>query len=181
MLFFRKKKDSDDDSIKDSEILDFDDVIIEHTKDRISQELSNFSSIETKAGILLAANAVIFTLILSPTQASDYALAFAKSSSAVNFIILGVMGFAVSFVFALSLVAPRKKLDLLDPRKMNNSFIELEIKEIKRQIRHNLIQSFEDLAKERRKENFILTSSFVTIGIGAIGFLIIHFIAHPPS
>lgn len=180
-MFSRKKKNSNDDGIKDSEIPDFDDIIIEHTKDRISQELSNFSSIETKASIILAANAVIFTLILSPTQTSDYTLAFAKNSFAWIFVIIGVIGFALSFGFAIVLVAPRTKLDLLDPRKINNSFIKLEIKEIKRQIKHNLIQSFEDLAKERKKENFILTVSFVSIGIGAIGFVVIHFMAHPPS
>ena len=179
-MIFRKKKDPDDDGIEDSGDPDFDDIMIEHTKDRISQELSNFSSIETKAGTVLAANAVIFALILSPLLTPEYALAFAKSSSSGAFLAMGIFSFAASFALAISLVVPRKKLDLLDPKKMNNSFIKLEIKEIKRQIKHNLIQSFEDLAKERRKENFTLTSSFVFMGIGATGFILIHFIAYPP-
>lgn len=77
------------------------------------------------------------------------------------------------------LVIPRKKLDLLDPRTMNESFVKLNIDEIKKQIRHNLIQSFEDLEKERRRETFTLTSSFIMMAIGSIGFTSIHFIAHP--
>jgi hypothetical protein len=181
MMWFRKKKSPDDDDIRDSGIPKFDDIIIEHTKERISQEFSNFSSIETKAGIILAAVAIIFTLILSPAEASDYTLAFAKSGYSGYVLLIGILGFTVSFGLAISLVAPRKKLDLLDPRKMNNSFIGLEIREIKRQIKHNLIQSFEDLAKERKRENFILTLSFGFMGIGALGLILIHFIAHPLS
>lgn len=77
-MFCRKKIVKD--TLKDSKIPGFDDIIIEHTKDRISQEFSNFSSIETKAGIIIAAVAVIFTLILSPQQSSDYTQAFAKSN-----------------------------------------------------------------------------------------------------
>lgn len=180
-MFFRKKKKPVDDGIKDSENPDFDDIMIEHTQERISQELSNFSSIDTKAGIILAANAVIFTLILSPLMAPEYALALAKSSYSGYFLLMGIFTFAASFALAISVVIPRKKLDLLDPRTMNNSFIKLETKEIKRQIKHNLIQSFEDLAKERRGDNFIMMSSFGFMGIGALGLILLHFTAHPIS
>lgn len=179
MGIFHKTHDSEDNNIEDSTIEGFDDIIIENTRERISQELSNFSSIETKAGIVIAASAAIITFILTPSISSDYANSVMNNTWLIWPLVVGISGFAVSFGMALSLVIPRKKLDLLDPRKMNNEFNELQFKEIKRQIRHNLIQGFEDLQKERNKETWALTYSFIMLGVGAIGFLIIRFVAHP--
>jgi len=178
MGIFHKSHNFQDDNIEDSNIEGFDDVIIEHTKERISQELSNFSSIETKAGIIIAATAAIITFILTPSITSIYAEAIKTKWELIFALVVGISGFAVSFGTALSLVIPRKKLDLLDPKKLNNKFNELEIDEIKRQIRHNLIEGFEDLQKERNKETWTLLYSFIMMGIGSIGFLIIYFVTH---
>jgi hypothetical protein len=53
---------SDDKEIQDSLIDGFDDIIIKQINERLNQEFSNLSSLETKAGILIAAIAAILTI-----------------------------------------------------------------------------------------------------------------------
>lgn len=166
------------DNIEDSSIQGFNDVIIEHTKERISHELSSFTSIETKAGITIATAAAILAIILSPSSSPIYQAALIKHLETFFFFLgLGIIGFSLSFGFAIMTVVPRKKLDLLDPRKMNDDFNESDLEETKRQLRHKLIQSFEDLQKERRIQAKILLSSLISLAVGALGFTLLYLTA----
>lgn len=174
-----KLPNSEDDGIEDSNTQGFNDVMIEHTKERITQEFSNFASIETKSGIAIAIGVAVLTLILSSSSLSTYQEAFIAHTTAFFFCLgLGVFGFSIFFGLMTIIIIPRKKLDLLDPRKMNNDYNEFDLETIKRQIRHNLIQSFENLQKECRKETKNLLLGLIFLGIGASGFTLLYVLAH---
>jgi len=164
------------DEIEDSTTDGFDDVIIDQTKERITQEFSNISSIETKAGIMITANAVIFTIILSTSTLQMLISKIQQNFYGLIPLAMGIMFFALSFTISLILIIPRKKLEIVDPRTINNELNELPLNEIKRQLRHNLIQSFEELEKERNKELFAIKVSFIFLGIGSFLFIVLYFL-----
>jgi|CXWL01.1.fsa_nt_gi predicted PurR-regulated permease PerM len=64
---FMKKnnKESDKEEIKSTNFKNFDQEIIDLTRERLNQEIQISSAIETKAGILIGSIGVIFTIIIS--------------------------------------------------------------------------------------------------------------------
>ena len=168
--------DSENDGIFDSDKNGFDDIIINQTNARIVQEFENFSSLETKSGIIIAATSAIFVLILSPTIFQNILQQIHENIGLLITFAFGISGFAAAFALSIVIVWPRKKLSLLDPRKMNNEFAGFELSEVKRQIRHNLILGFEELQRERKKDTSTIGISFIMMGVGSIGIILTYII-----
>ncbi len=170
---------SDNKEIKDSQIDGFDDIIIKQTNERLGQEFSNLASVETKASVLIVATAAILSMIFTGSllttinthiEHNYYGLIPAAFASAF---------FALAFVIPLIVLFPRTKLELLDPRTINNELCEKDdLEEVKRQIKNNLITSFEEIEKIRNKENLAIKLSFLFLGIGSLCLIILYIL--PP-
>lgn len=163
----------DDEEIWDSNTIGFDDVIIHQTNERLNQEFANLSSLETKAGILIAAVAAIVTILVSGSVLSSIGNHLTLNFYGIIFGLIGALFFGLSFAIPLMIIIPRNKLELLDPRTMNNQLYSSSLPEVKRQIRYNLIKSFEEIEKIRDKEIKAIKISFVFLGLGALCFIII--------
>jgi hypothetical protein len=172
-------KKLDDKEIKDSQIDGFDDVIIKQTNERLNQEFSNLSSLETKAGILIAAIAAILTITFTGLGITQIVTLVKQNFYGFIPVIVSVAFFALSFVIPLVIIIPRTKLELLDPRTINNElYQENNLDEVKKQIKHNLITSFEEIEKIRNKETFAIKCSFIFLGLGSLCLIILHIL--PP-
>lgn len=171
-------KTNENNEIEDSEIEGFDDIIIHQTNERISQEFSNISSLETKAGILIGFIAAMLTIILSNPVTNMFREHINKNFYGLIPAAFGILFFSVAFVIPLLVIMPRRKLALIDPRTINNELRKFELPEIKRQLRHNLIKTFEILENERNKEISAVKSSFIFLGLGSLCFIIVYFL--PP-
>ncbi len=146
---------------------EFDDLLIEHTKERISQELSLFSSLETKAGIMLSTLFILSTLLLSTSLITTFGQSIQNNNLLIGILIPALCFFIVPVVTAFTVLVPRKKYDFLDPVTMNNDASGMSIDEIKHTLRHNLIEGFEDLQQERQKDSKKILLGFVCLGIGS--------------
>ncbi|MCA2003923.1 MAG: hypothetical protein LDL06_04065 [Candidatus Nitrosotenuis sp.] len=160
--------------IEESAIVEFDEMIIEQTRERIAQELSISQSMETKASVLVAYVGVIGTLVISYLWSSYLEIFRDKFLLSIPFII-GSTFLVVSLIAALWIIKPRQRLNLLNPRTANNRFATMPIEEARDQVKRNLLQNFSEIRREVIKDTRYISSGFWTGIIGSV-LLVIPFI-----
>lgn len=134
------------DDVREARFKEFDDIVIEQTNERITQEIEISSSTETKANIMIGIIGLIFTL--EATIGMRFFSAILQEN--IYFIIPFIIGsslLVVSFCLSFAVIRPRSKLKLLTPRKLNNMLYDLPPEEVKYHLKNNLIENFEVIQK----------------------------------
>jgi hypothetical protein len=146
---------------------DFDDLIILQTNERIMQEIEISSSIETKANILLGVIGLIFTI--AATVGLKFFIAIAKINIFLIFpLIIGGVFLIISFFCAFAIIRPRVKFRLVTPRKANNLLSHLPLRDVKYNVKYNLIENLEFMQNEGKKDLLYLRFGFTLFIIGLV-------------
>ena len=175
VIRFRSNRNSiEEPYIEESTIVEFDEMIIEQTRERIAQELSISQSMETKASVLVAYVGVIGTLVISYLWSSYLEIFRDKFLLSIPFII-GNTFLVVSLIAALWIIKPRQRLNLLNPRTANNRFVTMPIEEARDQVKRNLLQNFSEIRREVIKDTRYISGGFWTGIVGSV-LLVIPFI-----
>jgi|SRR5579883_3000592 len=144
----------------------FNDLVMPYMSDRISQELDNITSTETKSSIIIATCLAIFAIFTISGNPLNLESFYQKTITNQIFVIITWASFVFSFILGLVVVFPTNKLKLIDPRALNNGWANKGITESKIDIKKSLITNFEYIQKHRIKDALILQLGFVLLAIG---------------
>lgn len=164
---------SSSDKLKSSELAEYDNIIIDLTKDRISQELDNINSDDTKASIIIGVVSAIFGLLSISEYIQYFQKIFSESSSVIVSILLPILFLVISFGLSLKVIMPRDRLQLVDPRSTNNDYANLTSSELQKTLKNELIENFEFIERARKYDPVCIFLSFCFLITGTIGILII--------
>lgn len=156
------------DEIKDSKIDGFDDEIIKIASDRINQELHLSSSSETKAGVLMGAIGIIFSILF--TNGIEIYFEIIKETNLMSIpLIIGLTFLIVSFVAFSLILKPGTKLILPSPRKANNEMTKYStLEDVKKELKKELIKISEETRVKTEKDVLKLIAGFHLFWIGMI-------------
>jgi len=159
----------DNPQLKSISDIKIDELIIEHTRDRITHELNNVSADELKANVLAGISVIFAILVVSQNW-----IFFTMS---VWYIVLPIsitLGFLVTtFVFAIKVLSPRtKRFTLWDPRKSNDHYSSMTLENIKKELKGELVTFFEAIEKSREKDRKYIKAGYGFLLSGSIGILI---------
>ena len=149
---------------KDTKSEEHDDVIIDLTKDRIQQELSNISADELKSSFLVGISATLLGILFAIGSFNE--LIIANRLSWTPIVIL-----AFNCFLQLGILFPRSRLRLVKPRETNDEFGNKELPELKKAIKDTLIENYEYIAKERKYDGHIIRIGFVALMASIVSFI----------
>ena len=174
---------SDDIKTSESQTEGFDDLIIDITKNSIAFQRTYFSTLRIRGGVFTGVAGIIVNLLflmgfdtilgtitdISQISNQNLNLVLLHIISLITGI-LSIAALLVSLAAGLSIIMPRKKLKLLDPRKLNNEFANKKIPETKQAIKLQLIQDFKILKDDNEDLEHTIRISFrlLIIGIGSL-------------
>jgi len=149
--------------------IEIDELIIEHTRDRITHELNNVSADELKANVLAGISVIFAILVVSQN--------WTFFTTPVWYIVLPIIitvGFLITtFVFAIKVLSPRtKRFTLWDPRKSNDHYSSMKLDDVKKELKEELVTFFEEIVKSRKKDEMYIKSGYYFLLTGSIGIFI---------
>lgn len=171
-MVFRKKKINPEKSLNDGPE-EFDKVIIDLTRERISQEFDNVAADELKGSIIIGAAAAIIGITLTVSNYTKFL--FSTSSQQfptflLSWIPLGLI--ALSFLCGIVLVYSREKIRLIKPRETNNDYSEFSPNDLRKQLKKELIENFEFIENGRKCSWFFVNAGFMFLIAGVTGIFI---------
>lgn len=151
-------------SPKDTKSEEHDDVMIDLTKDRIQQELSNISSDELKSSFLVGISATLLGILFAIGPFNE--LINTNSLAWIPIILL-----AVNCLIQIAILFPRLRMKLMLPRETNDDFGNNELPELKKAIKNKLIENFEFIAKERKYDGNVIRIGFILLMTSIVIFI----------
>ncbi|MDE1832321.1 MAG: hypothetical protein KGI02_08145 [Thaumarchaeota archaeon] len=152
---------------------EYDAVIIDLTRERISQEFDNVAADELKGSIIIGAVAAIIGIILTVHEYMKFLSTTAiQHLSFDNFAWLPLGLIASAFYCGSVLVYSREKLRLVKPRETNNDYSKLNPIELKKKLKEELIENFEFIENKRKHNWIYINAGFLLLIAGVTGIFI---------
>lgn len=185
---FRNKKhkilEEVNNSVSESNVDGFDDLIIELSNNKIMQELSIASSLRTNVGIMLAFSGVILSIFLTIGWNKSLTILKERTMDAFShlenpillmvmsaimvFLLCGLTFFITAIVLGIRTLYPGKKCDSLDLLHLNNECANSDLKLSKFEIKKKMIGELTVIKKENESARKWVRVAFALLSIGVI-------------
>lgn len=151
-------------SPKDTKSEEHDDAMIDLTKDRIQQELSNISSDELKSSFLVGISATLLGILFAIGPFND----LIKTN---NLAWIPIILLVLNCLIQIGILFPRSRMKLMLPRQTNDDFGNKDLPELKKAIKDRLIENYEYIAKERKYDGNIIRIGFILLMASVVIFI----------
>jgi len=173
LVFRRAKKRVEEKKPLNDGSEDFDKIIIDLTRERISQEFDNVAADELKGSIIIGAVAAIIGIVLTVHDYLKFLVTtFTQPLYIETVMWIPLMLIAAAFLCGAVPVYSRLKLRLIKPRETNNDYSHLNPTGLRKQLKKELIENFEFIENKRKQNWFYIDTGFILLIFGVTGIFI---------
>jgi len=144
----------------------YNEIIIDLTRERINQLIGSIQSTQTKGGLIIGFSITVISIILNSKEYLDFLFNFEKETWKIIIAWLPMVLLTIAVASCIPLLFVRFRFHLIKPRETNNDHVDLSIPQLKNKIKGALITSYEIMQK-RRKHDWLLLNIAISSLIGS--------------